>query len=247
MIVTIHQPDFMPWLGFFKKIAAADIWIVLDHVYSNPRDAASWLRRVKILANRSPFWFSLPIKKPKSGSLQVRINELEYDWSQSKLLANRLKTIEQSYKKSKNYDRIFPLIKKFFDDNDKNVAKKNIKFIKEVNKLLDIKTDIRFSSEFDISSKSTQLLIDLVKIVGGETYLSGDGASEYLKDSMFPQNNICLKFNQFSPLIYNQLSKNVFYPRLSVVDALFNVEIDEIKNHILVLLLSNIINRVFYF
>ena len=129
MIVTIHQPDFMPWLGFFKKIADAVIWIVLDHVYSNPRDAASWLRRVKILANNCPFWLSLPIKKPKSGSLKTPINRLEYNFSQSKLISERLKTIDQSYRRSRNFDKIF--------FTEKQLLRKNFKIpLKEPGKEL---------------------------------------------------------------------------------------------------------------
>ena len=230
MIVTIHQPDFMPWLGFFKKIAHADIWIVLDHVYSNPRDAASWLRRVKILANNCPFWLSLPVKKPKSGSLETPINKLEYNFSQSKLISERLKTIEQSYRRSRNFDKIFPIIKAFFYDNNCNLTHRNINFIKTVNILLNIDTEIKFSSEFQVSSKSTQLLIDLTKIVGGHTYLSGDGASGYQKEELFLKNKIDLKLNNFTPKPYKQLSKDIFHPGLSIIDCLFNVEIDEVKH-----------------
>ena len=230
MKVCVHQPDFMPWQGFFKKIAASDIWVVLDSVENNPRDPALWCRRVKVLINGHAFWLSLPLKKIKGiNQVKTRIQEIEYDLTKSYLFEKRLKTIEMGYKSARNFKIIFPIVESFFLSNNSNLLQRNVNFIKIVNRLLNINTKIVYSSETNIKSTSTKLLIDLVKYFGGNIYISGYGAISYQEDELFNKSKIRLIKNNFNPQPYSQLKSKVFVPGLSIIDALFNIDIEEVK------------------
>ena len=76
IVVSIHQPDFMPWLGLFKKLSKSDIFILLDHTINNVKDSNSWLRRVKIIVNGIPFWYSINLHKEKNKSF-IPINKFQ--------------------------------------------------------------------------------------------------------------------------------------------------------------------------
>ena len=90
MIITIHQPDFMPWYGFFNKISKVDTWVVLDHVHNNPRKAF-WGRRVQILSNGKPLWLSIPLEKPpQEGQLGMPLNIMKINLQEKKNISKSL-------------------------------------------------------------------------------------------------------------------------------------------------------------
>lgn len=224
MKATIHQPDFLPWLGLFNKIAKADCWIVLDHVENNPRDAAFWGRRVKILVNGKATWLSVPLDKPESHStIGVPINEMAINTSISKNTANALKTIQMAYAGAPFFSRYFHLVDTYFSEPDPNLMRRNMCFIEDVMRLLGIRTRIIRSSSLDIHTHSTQLLVDLLKKAGADAYLCGGGAQGYQQDHLFAQQGITLEYNDFVHPTYRQIRAPVFVPGLSILDALFSV------------------------
>ncbi|HAH50368.1 MAG TPA: hypothetical protein DCL80_03540 [Balneola sp.] len=222
MIVTIHQPDFMPWFGFFNKINRADKWVLLDHTENNPREAAFWGRRVKILINGEPQWLSITLDKPKEkGVVGIPINEMTINTQNPKLLSKNRKTIHLAYKKAPYFEQFVYLIDNYFDSNELSMMKRNMAFITEVMNVLGINTEIVKSSSMEIDSSSTQLLVDIVKHENGNSYLCGTGAGGYQDDALFEKNNIELLYNEFNHPEYEQLRSDVFHPGLSIIDMLF--------------------------
>jgi hypothetical protein len=223
MRVTIHQPDFMPWLGFFKKISKVDHWIVLDHTIGNPRDAAFWGRRVKILINGEGKWLSLPLVKPPNGVIGIPIRDMAFSDLNPKVWVNGLRTIQMAYASAPFFDRYFSVVEDFFKDPELNLMSRNLRFIKAVMSILEITPSISFSSDYGVESASTQLLVDLLGKCGAHTYVCGDGASGYQDDELFDRNGIRLEYNNFCHPEYRQLRTAEFVPGLSIIDALFMV------------------------
>jgi len=224
MIATIHQPDFMPWLGFFKKLTKVDTWIVLDHVTNNPRDAAFWGRRVKILVNRKPFWLSIPLKKPEEPSrISIPIKEMKIDRSNQMKYENQLKTITQSYCKAPCFSEILPAIQEYYSNYCESLAEKNLLFIQRIFEGLKMKLQIVKSSELGTTTSSTAMLVELLKTVGADCYICGDGAQGYQKDSLFMENKILLQYNNFTHPKYPQSGSREFVPGLSIIDAIANI------------------------
>jgi hypothetical protein len=231
MRATIHQPDFMPWFGFFNKIAKADTWIVLDHVVNNPRDAAFWGRRVRVLVNGHATWLSLPLQRPRvPGVIGVPIREMAINLDERNALEKGLRTVQMAYAKAPYYRHNIHLIEEYFMTSEPSLVVRNMRFIRSLMKMLEIRTATVESSSLGIDTRSTQLLVDLLDAVGAKTYLCGGGAGGYQKDELFATNGICLEYNHFEHPVYPQLKGPVFTPGLSIIDALFNVSIDKLSD-----------------
>jgi len=226
MKVTIHQPDLMPWLGFFVKIAKTDLWVVLDHTKNNPRDASFWGRRVRVLVNGNPHWLSLPLVKPKNGNIGQQINEMEYNDSNPKIFIDALKTVELSYRSTPFFEDIFPLVEDFLLDSDYILLSRNMKFILSTMQLLDIKCKILYSSTLDCRDTSTAMLAEILQKVGATTYICGDGAHGYQVDSFILKRGFQIQYNNYSNPNYLQKGTRNFVPGLSVIDALMNIGIE---------------------
>jgi hypothetical protein len=226
MLVTIHQPDLMPWLGFFNKINNSDIWVILDHVKNNPRDSAFWGRRVKIMQNGEGKWLSFPLKSPaQSGLIGISINEMEYNINEQKIYLKSLQIIELNYKNAPFFNEIYPIVKSFIISNEINMAKRNLNFIFQIMDLLDIKKNIVYSSDLNCKLNSTELLIEIINKINGKEYLCGGGANGYQNNNLFLNAGINIKYNNFIHPVYNQLGSSQFISGLSILDVIMNIGI----------------------
>ena len=218
MIVTIHQPNFLPYLGFFDKILKSDIFIIYDtaqYVKGN------FMNRNKINNNGNELYITLSVKKDSWKKLIKDVILNNNDKNYIKIF----KTLDSLYKKSPFYSKIIPIIKNTFEIYKKTnkLINGNIYFIKEVLKLFNWKGKIYYSSELHISSiEPTQKLIDMVKSVKGTTYLSGNSGSKYMNLNLFLQNNISLLFQNFKHPIYKNIISKEFIKNLSIIDYMFN-------------------------
>lgn len=229
--VTIHQPNFMPWLGYFDKINKSDIFVVLDHVEMDVKNS-KWLKRVKMVINNKVDWVSIPLLKPEQGHMQSIMN-IRVDINNKDFLKKKNQILNQ-YSKCPFYFEIEPMINNFFKDEKKLISEKNIEFIISIINLLKINTKIIKSSNLNITSKKNQMNIDIVKKMGGNTYVSGMGAAYQINDE-FVKQGLQLEYSNFDPSScrYNHLGLNSFVDGLSIIDVISNIGTKElIKNHL---------------
>ena len=225
--VTIHQPDFMPWLGFFNKIAKADLWIALDHVENNPRDSAFWCRRVRVLTNGLPTWISVPLQKPDTpGVVGIPINQMRIERSLVRNMKKCRETISQAYAKSPHYREVSSIVDEYFTTCDESLVRANMAFIAHVMSLLRIDTELVYSSTLTPQGASNELLLDLLGKVGATTYLCGNGASGYQIDDMYRERGIAVQPNLFVHPTYDQPATSQFVPGLSVIDVISRAGVD---------------------
>ncbi len=214
MKVAIHQPNFAPWIGYFSKIAASDIFILLDDAQYTKN---SYINRNRIRIGDSSHWLTIPVRT----SRDLPINQVEIDNKQN-WKSNHLKTLKQYYGKSAGYARTMKMIEDVYSVNYKYIHELNTDLIMRICSELGLYPELRTASELGASGKSTSRLIELVRQVGGDTYVSGHGAEAYQDESLFMKNDICLKFLEVDQVIYPQQG-NEFISSLSVIDYLFNV------------------------
>jgi hypothetical protein len=233
MIVTIHQPDFFPWQGFFSKLFNSDIWVVLDHVKNNPRDAAFWGRRVKILVNGNAHWLSIPLKRPEEkGTIGVPIRDLRINKTVPNILNKGFKTIQMAYKNAPFYNRYKHLVEEYYFSEDTSLIVRNMTFIKSVMDILRIQKKIIYSSNLSLHKNKTELLVEIIKSVKSSKYLCGGGADKYQNNNLFFKNNIEVIYNNYKPSVYNQRNNLNFVPGLSIIDSLFQIPIEDIQKMI---------------
>jgi hypothetical protein len=226
-IASIHQPDFMPWLGLFNKIARSDIFVVLDHVLNNPNDG-SWFRRVRVIAGGQPHWITIPLVKPKD-SVFVPINKMQIKIEDKKFVKKNLQTIYQNYSRTKYFKDVIYLIDDYFQDEEVLMGVRNMKFINKVCSKLNITTQFIYSSALNCEKKATELLVEICNKVGANVYLCGGGADGYQQDDLFAESNIKLIYNKFQHPVYDQANTNEFIPGLSIIDPLMNCGFEGVK------------------
>ncbi len=220
--ITIHQPDFLPWLGLYNKISKVDELVVLDHVANNPRDSAFWCRRVQMLIGGSPSWISVPLIKPK-GIINLPINQMEVNLAESKQIRKTLESIRINYARAPFFSQAFELVSEYFESTEKNLFSRNFHFLKRTMELMNIKPAIILSSTLDCSQSSTSLLVEILKKRNGTHYICGAGAAGYQKDELLVDAGIEVSYNSFHHPLYKQFNSNTFHKGLSVVDAIMNM------------------------
>ena len=223
-VVTIHQPDFMPWLGLFNKINNADEFIILDHVSNNPKASEFWCRRVKMLIGGKEHWMSVTLKKDQHNTF-IPINQMELDMDE-KAIRKFVQSVELNYKRAPYFRDIFYLIENYFLLNGRNLNQKNSWFITEIMSKLGISTTYIFSSDLEPQFASNEMLIDLLKKREANIYLCGNGSASYQKDELYYKQGIEVKYNKFIHPEYTQFNSQAFIKGLSVIDVLMNLGFD---------------------
>lgn len=216
MKVAIHQPNFLPWLGYFNKIMQADVFVILDTVQI-PR-GKSIANRNTIKSAQGKMEIILPISHPK-GNEHIS-TYYDVNISEKKNKQKILKAIQNSYSKSPYFNEIFSEILQIFECD--SFCLLNIAFINLLISKLEINTKILLLSEMNIKDKkNNELIIEICNKTNSQVYLSGVGAKKYNDESLFNGNGIKLIYQQYQHPTYPQLYGE-FIPNLSIVDALFN-------------------------
>jgi hypothetical protein len=216
MTVAIHQPNFLPWLGFFYKFYLADCFVFLDDAQYSKN---SFTNRNKIKTPQGANWLTLPIKS--SGKFGQNISEVlisNFPTVKKKILS----TIKTNYSKAKYFDEYYLQFEENFYNSTENLSNLNATLILWINKILKIEKKIFFSSQLNNShGNSTEKLINICKEFNCDTYLSGFGGTKYQDEALFLEAGIKIKLYDFKHPIYSQLWGD-FIPNLSIIDLLFN-------------------------
>lgn len=223
-VVAIHQPNFFPWLGYFNKMALADVFIILDNVQF-PKKGGTWCNRVKLLVGGKPDWVTMPVERNFHGTRLISDMKINNNVPWRKQL---LKTIHTNYSRKPFYKEALQLIEDLINNPTNYLAEFNMNAIMAIAKRLKMDgRKIIFSSTFNVEGKGTDLLIALVKQVGGNVYLSGGGAAGYQEDNKFAMAGIELRYQCFNHPNYLQHRGREFIPGLSIIDALMNCGIEQ--------------------
>jgi hypothetical protein len=224
MIVSIHQPNYLPWLGYFYKIVHSDKFVILDTVQYVKGTVAN---RNKIKGiNGEEILLSVPVKLSE-GAYQ-KYNEISLDYSH-KWVSKHLNLIRNSYQKAPFFKEIFPEFEKILKVKYDHIAQLNIEIINWVINSLQIETKIYLASSFETDfGTSNHQNINICKYLNGSKYLSGNGAKKYNDLELFSLNGLELIYSDYKALEYSQIN-GVFIPNLSILDVLMNVSILEIK------------------
>lgn len=215
--VVIHQPDFVPYLGFFHRFLEADLYVVLDHVQFVNGTSRSWTHRDKIKTSQGEKWLTLSTKKAGRGT---PINQIELantvDWAGA-----NLNQLEQNYRKAPYYDEVMPRVTALYEKPGRMLGDFNLRSIEMLMAMLDVQLPFVLSSTLDPQGQKNGLLIDLLQKVGATRYLSGTGARDYMAPDLFRDAGIEVLWQDFIHPVYPQ-QFGEFVPNLSALDALFN-------------------------
>jgi hypothetical protein len=216
MKVAIHQPNYLPYLGFFHKLSLVDTFVIMDDTQYDKK----FTNRNKIKVPGNWIWLTVPINKKHKfvANKIVEINN-EENWQ-----SDHFEKINHSYSNSeffkKNYKTFF---EKIYSKKWDHLFTLNYELIIQLIDWLDIKIEVIKESELNINGNSTDRLVNISKKIGAETYVSGIGGKEYMNEKMFETNNIKIEYQNFKCPIYKQVFNSEFIPNLSIIDLLFNI------------------------
>jgi hypothetical protein len=215
MILAVHQPQYLPWLGYLHKIAACDLFIFLDDVQYKKRE---FQNRNKIKTPQGPLWLTVPVVT-KHKQLQ-KINEVMID-NETGWNGDHWKSIERNYAHADFLGEHRAFFEKLYGAGHDSLSALSMEIIEYMLSYLMINTTRKLSSEFNLTSTSTERIIDLCKKTGADAYLSGAGGKDYMDEALFQKNGIRLMYQDFKHPEYKQLHGK-FEPYLSAADLLLN-------------------------
>lgn len=215
--VSAHQPNYIPWLGYFYKIYISDYFVFLDDVqYSN--EGMHNFNYIKTQNGR------IRLKIPVFQTLGDKIMEVEtkdyLGWKQK-----HLDVIKKSYGSAKHFYTVYNDIRDLINIDIQPISELNIRIIKFFCQKLEIKCEFIKSSDLDVTEKREDRIIKICNLLGADIYYSGTGAKAYQNDNNFRANGIELKYAEFMPFKYNQIW-NDFIPNVSIIDYLMNYGYD---------------------
>jgi hypothetical protein len=215
LLLTAHQTGFLPFLGFFHKVALADRYINLDQVQFSTND---WINRNKIKTNQGPIWLTVPILT--TGHIGKTISEMEIN-NRTRWRDKHWKTLYLAYKKAK----YFNVYAEFFE----NLYKREWQYLIDLNEytfkwligILKIKTDLDDEVNYKFKGSKSGLILDMCKELKADTFIFGGQGKSYADLEEFKDHDIKPYFQDYIHPIYNQLHGE-FISHMSVIDLLFN-------------------------
>ncbi|WP_321430936.1 WbqC family protein [uncultured Methanolobus sp.] len=218
MKVAIHQPNYLPYLGFFDKMNKSDIFVIYDDAQFNKGD---FQHRNRIRIFNGWKWLTVPVEKKMIPINEIKIrNDLltkGNKWNDA-----HLSLIEENYSAAPEFINYGTAIKKIFSSDFEYLFDLNISFIEFLIESFHINTKIVFSSELGFKTRSTEKLVDIVDCLNGDIYISGPSGKNYLDESLFNAKSISVEYQDFKHPAYTQCYGG-FEPNMSSIDALFNI------------------------
>ncbi|MDO9118015.1 MAG: WbqC family protein [Nitrospira sp.] len=220
MRVTIHQPQFLPWLGYLDKIDRADLFIVLDTVQFKKNE---WQNRNRIRTADGWQWLTVPVLHHFGQRVQeVTINPTAA-WRDQ-----HLRALGMHYARSPFRDRYLPELRAIYAEPWTKLSELNLAVIRWLLEAYGITTPLRCASDMAAREEPTDRLVDLCRAVGATQYLAGPGAEGYMDQSRFEASGVELEIQEFLHPEYGQMY-GPFEPNLSAIDLLLCVGPEALK------------------
>lgn len=217
MIVSVHQPNFAPWLGFYDKMARCDVFVLLDTVQFVKR---GYQNRALVKGADGPRWLTIPVLK--KGRRYQSTRHVEFDGT-TDWRTTHFGTIRHLLGKAPHCAELLGCVQPVYDRLDiRTLAEFNTALIRETVARLGIRTRLLLASELGCAGSATRLMVNLTKAVGGDVYLSGPSGRRYLEPEIFATQRLELRYHEFAPFAYRQRF-GAFTPGLSSFDYLANV------------------------
>ncbi len=217
MIVSIHQPDYIPYIGYFYKISRSDKFVFLDDCQFSNDNMHNWNR---IKTPQGECKLKIPVEQHLGDNINKVRTRDELKWKKK-----HLKTIEMNYLRAPYFKEIFPKFEELVNRDYTNIADMNIAVNTWIAKEFGFKAEFSRSSEMPIDTVNEERVIEICKMLGGDEYISGNGARAYQKQEHFDDAGVKLTYTDYKPIVYHQLWGG-FIENMSVIDYIFNCGFD---------------------
>lgn len=216
MRISILQPGYIPWLGFFEQMHKCDIFVLYDDVQY---DKHGWRNRNRIKTANGIQWLTVPVSVSLSEPAIVREVRIDNSTNWRK---KHLQSIRQNYSKAPFYRDHIGLFEEALTAEWELLVDLDIYIIEKLATMLGISTRMVRSSELDIPrGDKVERLVDICRIFNADTFYEGAAGRDYIDTDLFARQGIGVEFQDYVHPVYQQLYGQ-FVPYLSIIDLLFN-------------------------
>ncbi len=224
LVVSIHQPNYFPWLGYFFKIYASDIFIFLDDVAYSSSSLTKRCFLRKQVAAQDKTYLRVPLQKYQYPA-QLPVLQIDHQQAWQERQRNQILSV---YRTAPYFETYFPLVEALLRASraDEKLIAFNERVIVKILEVLAIPTQIIRSSNLPVAGKKADYVLALVKHCQGNIYLSGTGAKQYQDETIFAKEKIKIIYNEIFGFLAQEKypqAQGDFLNGLSVLDALFNI------------------------
>ena len=215
MILTAHQPVYLPWLGLFHKIALADMFISFNQVQYQPKD---WNNRNRIKTQQGPVWLSVPVLR--KGYLDTTISDIEIN-NNEPWARKHWKSMQVVYAKAPYFNRYADFFADIYSRRWERLVDLNETMLRGFLDILGIKVPVRSAAEWNFTGVKSELVLDMCLQAGASDYIFGAQGRDYADVDAFVDKAVKAHFQDYKHPEYPQLH-GAFTPYMSIVDLLFN-------------------------
>ncbi|TYL40084.1 hypothetical protein CV102_00440 [Natronococcus pandeyae] len=210
--VAIHQPNYLPWFGYFQKIHRSDVFVLLDDVeYSSD----SWINRNKIKTPDGWTWLTVPVHGSNESIADVEI-------AGDRWADKHRKSLQASYGGAAHYDEFAEFFAETYARSWESLCELNVHLIQELSERIGLECEFVRASTLDVDATKSERIVRLCEAVDADRYFSGEGARSYNDHDRFEAADIALEYQSIEHPRYEQRFDD-FVPNLSIVDVLMNV------------------------
>ncbi|MBN1909680.1 MAG: WbqC family protein [Pirellulales bacterium] len=212
--IVILQPQFFPWVGVFEQIQLADVFVHFDDVPI--AQGRSFVSRVQVKTAQGVQWLSVPIVRRQGQLLRDVLLDESQDWRR-----RHRRTLETAHAKSPYREEMLELVDTVYTLDTDRLCELNIAALEHTADYLGLQTRFVRSSEYPSDTTSSRRLLDLVQRLGGNTYVTGHGARDYLDHALFERAGVAVEYMDYRMTPYTQ-QHGPFTPYVSILDLVAN-------------------------
>ena len=216
MVVTTHQPIFLPWAGFFYKALHADALVLLDRVQFP--QGRGWLHRNRLKSDQGDHWLRVPVRKAGRGTQRIADVEIceETDWR-----ARHLRSVRELYAHAPYLQPHLKALEEIYARRHRTLAALNVDLIRYLWGALGAPTKLHLQSELGVGGQGADLLANVCEALKADTYLVSTVAAKYMDPQTLNARGIELTLAKYRPPVYPQLWGHFRY-NVSTIDLVLN-------------------------
>ena len=221
-VVVAHQPNFIPWAGYFYKMVYADCFIILDEVQFTK---GGYINRVKIRQGNSSSWLTVPVSLPDRQAAIKDVTICPRAFSRK-----HLNTLRQTYARAPYLKPVLQLIADAYDSGYERLLDLNLHLLNSIIEYIGLKCSFVLQSELVTEGHSNEMLAGLAAQLSATMYVAGNGARNYTEgqEHLYHSRGLSVAYHKFSMPVYEQIHGD-FVGGCSIIDAMMNLGPDAIQ------------------